>query len=66
MTSKQSTARLVLYVLQSLVAASVTGLMAVDFSDWRQVTLFCLGIIAAGLNTVRSYIDQSQSQIGKP
>ncbi len=63
MTAKQSTARLCLYIAQALLAAAVTGIMAVDFTDWKQVALFVLGIIAAGVNTARSYIDQSPTQV---
>ena len=65
MTQKQSAARLCLYVGQAMLAAAITGIAAVDFTDWKQKALFCLGIVAAAFNTARSYIDQTPSQIDK-
>jgi len=66
MTPKQSTARLVLYVLIAMVTSATAGLQTVDFSNLKQVTSFALGILATGLVTARSYIDQSPNQIDKP
>lgn len=65
MTPKQSTARLVLYVLIAMVTTASAGVLTVDFSDSKQVAVFTLAIIAAGLNTARSYIDQTPTQIDK-
>lgn len=65
MTSTQSTARLILYVLMAMVAAASAGASTVDFSDPKQVAVFALAIIAAGLNTARSYIDKSASEVTK-
>ena len=65
MTSSQSTARLVLYVLIAMVTAASAGVLTVDFSDSKQVAVFVLAIIAAGLNTARSYIDKSATEVTK-
>lgn len=65
MTSKQSTVRLVLYVCIAMVTAASAGVLTVDFADAKQVSVFVLAIMAAGLNTARSYIDQTPNQIDK-
>ena len=66
MTSKQSTTRLALYVLISAVTTAAAGVLTVDFSDAKEFAVFVLAILAAGLNTARSYIDTSESQVPKP
>jgi hypothetical protein len=66
MTPAQSTARLVLYVLIAMVTAASAGVLTVDFSDQKEVAVFVLAIAAAGLNTARSYIDKSPSEVEKP
>lgn len=66
MTPAQSTARLVLYVLIAMVTAASAGVLTVDFSDQKEVAVFVLAIVAAGLNTARSYIDKSPSEVSKP
>lgn len=65
MTPKQSIARLTLYVLIAMVTTASAGVLTVNFSDPKQVAVFALAIIAAGLNTARSYIDQTPTQIEK-
>jgi len=65
MTNKQSTARLILYVLIAMVATASAGIQSVDFSDTKQLAGYALGILATGLITARSYIDQSPNQVGK-
>jgi K+-sensing histidine kinase KdpD len=55
-----------LYVLIAMITAASAGVLTVDFSDRKQVVIFLLAIIAAGLNTARSYIDTSDSQVPKP
>jgi hypothetical protein len=65
MTPAQSTARLVLYVLIAMVTAASAGVLTVDFSDQKEVAVFVLAIVAAGLNTARSYIDKSASEVQK-
>lgn len=65
MTPKQSSLRLALYVLIAMVTTASAGVLTVDFSDAKQVAVFALAIIAAGLNTARSYIDQSPNQVEK-
>lgn len=65
MTPKQSTARLVLYVLIAMVTAASAGVLTVNFSDQKEVAVFVLAIVAAGLNTARSYIDKSASEVSK-
>jgi hypothetical protein len=66
MSPKQSTVRLLCYVSLSMLAAVTGGIMAVNFSDWREVVLFGCGIAGAGITALRSYIDQSPTQITKP
>lgn len=63
MTPAQSTARLILYVLIAMVTAASAGVMTVDFTDRKQVIVFTLAVVAAGLNTARSYIDKSPSEV---
>jgi Trk-type K+ transport system membrane component len=63
MTRKQSIARLVLYVLTAMVTAASAGLTTVDFADWRQAVAFVLSILATGLVTARSYIDQTPNMV---
>jgi len=65
MTPKQSTARLVLYVTISIVTSASAGLQTVDFHSWKEVAGFALAVIATGLVTARSYIDQSPNQVEK-
>ena len=52
-----------LYVLIAMVTSASGGLQAVDFCDWKEVTGYVLGIVATGLVTARSYIDQTPSRI---
>ena len=66
MTPKASNLRLTLYVLIAMVTAASAGVMSVDFTNQKEVAVFVLAIIAAGLNTARSYIDTSDSQVPKP
>ena len=66
MTHTQSTVRLVLYVLLAMLSAASAGVMTVEFSDSRQVAVYAMAVIAAGLNTARSYIDKSPTEIIKP
>jgi hypothetical protein len=65
MTPKQSTARLTLYVLISMVTSASSGLQTVDFANWKHVAAYTLGILATGLVTARSYIDQTPTQVDK-
>lgn len=55
--------RLVLYVLIAMISTASAGVLTVDFTDAKQVTVFSLAVIAAGLNTARSYIDKSPSEV---
>lgn len=66
MTRKQSIARLILYVVTAMTTAASAGLPSVDFADWRAVVAFAFSILATGLVTARSYIDQSQNQVVEP
>jgi hypothetical protein len=52
-----------LYVLIAMVTSASGGLQAVNFTDWKEATGYVLGIIATGLVTARSYIDQTPSRI---
>lgn len=65
MTPLQSIARLALYVLIAMVTTASAGVLTVDFADQKEVAVFALAIIAAGLNTARSYIDKSPSEVTK-
>ncbi len=66
MTAKQSTARLILYVMIAMFAAANSGIATIDFSKPIEVFQFILGVVTTGLVTARSYIDQSPNQIDKP
>ena len=66
MTPKQSTARLVLYVLISMLTAASTGLQSLDHTDTKQLIGYVIGILVTGLVTARSYIDQTPNQVDKP
>jgi hypothetical protein len=65
MTPKQSTARLVLYILIAMGASASAGLPTVNFTDWRETTGFVLSVVMTGLVTCRSYIDQTPTQVEK-
>ena len=65
MTPKQSTARLVLYILIAMGTSASAGLPTIDFTNWREATGFVLSVLMTGLVTCRSYIDQSPNQIEK-
>jgi hypothetical protein len=65
MTPKQSTARLVLYILISMISSASAGLPTIDFTSWREVTAFALSVIMTGLVTCRSYIDQTPTMVEK-
>jgi len=66
MTPKQSTARLTLYVLISMLTAASTGLQSLDHTDTKQLIGYVIGILVTGLVTARSYIDQTPNQVDKP
>lgn len=63
MTSAQSTTRLILYVLIAMVSTATTGLVSVDFSDYKETAVFGLSVLASGLVTARSYIDKTPSEV---
>ena len=65
MTPNQSHALLAHYVLLAMITAASAGVLTVDFSDKKEVAVFVLAIIAAGLNTSRSYMDKSDSEVTK-
>lgn len=58
--------RLALYVAISMVATASAGLMAVDFTDRKQLAAFTLGVVSSGLVTARSFIDKSPAQVRRP
>jgi len=66
MTPAQSTARLILYVLATMLTSAAAGLASVDFSDKKQVAAYALGIVTSGVITARSYIDKSPSEVKTP
>jgi hypothetical protein len=49
-----------------MVTAASAGVLTVNFSDSKEVAVFALAVIAAGLNTARSYIDKSPAEVSKP
>lgn len=63
MTPKQSTARLLLYVATSVITSASAGLATLDLANHKQLIGYALGILATGLVTARSYIDQSPNQV---
>lgn len=63
MTANQSLERRIHYVILAMLTAAGAGVMTVDFSQPRQVAVFVLAVLAAGVNTSRSYIDVSPSQV---
>lgn len=63
MTTKQSTARLVLYILIAMVTSANAGLQTVDFSNMQELASLVMSTIVTGLITARSYIDQSPNQV---
>jgi hypothetical protein len=65
MTPKQSTLRLFCYIMLAMISAATSGLMSIEFTDPRQVAFFALGILGAGFTALRSYIDQSPTQVDK-
>ncbi len=65
MTQKSSTARLILYVLISMLTAASTGLQSLDHTDLKQLIGYIIGVIVTGLVTARSYIDQTPNQVEK-
>lgn len=66
MTPAQSTARLILYVTLAMLTTAGAGVTTVDFSNMKEVVVFGIAIAIAGLNTARSYIDKSPSEVQKP
>ena len=66
MTPRQSILRLTTYVNAALLATFISGVAAVDFSNWKQVAAFVCGILLAGNNAVRAYIDKSPSEVVAP
>lgn len=66
MTPKQSNARLIIYVATSMITSASAGLATLDLTQTKQLVAYILGIIATGLVTARSYIDQSPNQVDKP
>ena len=66
MTPSQSNLRLCLYVLLAMLSAASAGVLTVDFADPRQVAIYAMAVIAAGLNTARSYIDKSPTEVTRP
>ena len=66
MTPAQSALRLTTYVNAAVLAAFIGGVAAVDFSNWKQVAAFIGGILLAGNNAIRAYIDKSPSEVVTP
>lgn len=64
MTAKSSTARLVIYILISMLTTASAGL-PLDFSNPNKIVGFFISVLVAGLVTARSYIDQSPTQVPK-
>jgi hypothetical protein len=66
MTLEQSNVRLFTYVNAGVLSAFIAGVPSLDTSDWRKVSVFFAGIILAGNNALRAYIDGSVRDIKEP
>ena len=63
MTTKQSKARLSLYVAIAMFTAANAGIGTVDFANAKEMISFCLSVLVTGMITARSYIDQTPSMV---
>lgn len=66
MTPQDSKIRQWLYVNQAILSAFMAGVISLDTSDWRAVSLFFAGIILAANNAMRAYIDGSIRDVTTP
>ena len=66
MTLAQSNLRLYTYVNAALLSAFIAGVPSLDTSDWRKVSVFFAGIILAGNNALRAYVDGSVRDVQGP
>ncbi len=63
MTPQDSVTRQNLYVMQGVLSAFIAGVGSLDTSDWRMVSAFFAGIILAGCNSMRAYLDGSTRDV---
>jgi ATP-dependent protease HslVU (ClpYQ) peptidase subunit len=66
MTPNQSKLRQHLYVNGAVLSAFIGGIVSLDTSDWRAVSVFFAGIILAANNALRAYIDTSAGDVVEP
>lgn len=66
MTPKDSLTRQHLYVMQGVLSAFIAGVGTLDTADWRVVAAFFAGVILAGCNALRAYLDGSIRDIKPP
>jgi hypothetical protein len=66
MTPKDSITRQRLYVIQGVLSAYIAGIGSLDTSDWRITSAFFAGIILAGCNSMRAYLDGSVRDVQGP
>lgn len=66
MTAQDALTRQRLYVMQGVLSAFIAGVGALDTTDWRVVAAFFAGIILAGCNALRAYLDGSMRDVNPP
>ena len=66
MTPSQSKLRQRLYVNGAVLSAFISGVVSLDTTDWRAVSVFFAGIILAANNALRAYIDGSVRDVVEP
>jgi len=66
MTPQDSLARQRLYITQGVLSAYIAGIGSLDTSDWRITSAFFAGIILAGCNSMRAYLDGSTRDVRLP
>ena len=66
MTTKDSNTRQNLYVMQGILSAFIAGVGSLDTTDWRMVCAFFAGVVLAGCNAMRAYIDGSARDVKTP
>jgi len=66
MTPQESATRQRLYVMQGVLSAYIAGIGSLNVEDWRITSAFFAGIILAGCNSMRAYLDGSTRDIKHP
>ena len=66
MTPQDSKLRQWLYVNNAVLSAYMAGIVSLDVSDWRMVSVFFAGIVLSANNALRAYIDGSIRDVASP